>query len=36
MTRVETPLSLATSGTLDLILSAARIVSPSGPQLACK
>ena len=36
MTRVETPLSIATSGTLDLVLSSARIVSPSGPALQCK
>jgi beta-glucosidase len=36
MSRVETPLSFATSGTLDITMSAARIVSPSGPQLACK
>ncbi|AJA08499.1 beta-glucosidase [Sphingopyxis fribergensis] len=36
MTRVETPLSIATSGTLDLVLSSARIVSPSGPTLQCK
>ncbi len=36
MTRVETPLSFATSGTLDLVLSSARIVSPSGPVLKCK
>lgn len=36
MKRVETPLSLATSGTLDLTLSSARIVSPSGSQLACQ
>jgi beta-glucosidase len=36
MTRVETPLSIVTSGTLDLILSSARIVSPSGPVLQCK
>lgn len=36
MTRVETPLSIATSGTLDLVLSSARIVSPSGPVLQCK
>lgn len=36
MTRVDTPLSIATSGTLDLVLSAARIVSPSGAQLQCK
>jgi len=36
MTRVETPLSLATSGTLDLVMSSARIVSPSGPTLQCK
>lgn len=36
MTRIETPLSIATSGTLDLVLSSARIVSPSGPALQCK
>lgn len=36
MTRVETPLSIATSGTLDLVLSSARIVSPSGLALQCK
>lgn len=36
MTRVETPLSIATSGRLDLVLSSARIVSPSGPALQCK
>lgn len=36
MTRVETPLSIATAGSLDLTLSSARITSPSGPQLACK
>jgi len=36
MTRVDTPLSIATSGTLDLIMSSARIVSPSGPALQCK
>jgi beta-glucosidase len=35
MSRVETPLSFATSGTLDITMSAARIASPSGPQLAC-
>ncbi len=36
MTRVDTPLSIITSGTLDLVLSSARIVSPSGPALQCK
>ncbi|MBE1529709.1 beta-glucosidase [Sphingopyxis sp. OAS728] len=36
MRRVETPLSIATSGTLDFVLSSARIVSPSGPVLQCK
>lgn len=36
MTRVETPLTLATAGSLDITMSSARIVSPSGPQLACK
>ncbi len=36
MARVETPLSITTSGKLDLILSSARIVSPSGPVLQCK
>lgn len=36
MTRVETPFSIATSGALDLVLSSARIVSPSGPALQCK
>lgn len=36
MTRVETPLTLATAGSLDITLSAARIVSPSGPQLQCR
>lgn len=36
MTRVETPLSIVTSGSLDLVLSSARIVSPSGPALQCK
>lgn len=36
MKRVETPLSIATAGSLDLTLSSARIASPSGPQLACK
>jgi beta-glucosidase len=36
MKRVETPLSIATSGTLDITLASARIVSPSGPQLSCK
>ena len=36
MKRVEMPLSVATTGSLDLTLSSARIASPSGPQLACK
>jgi len=36
MARVETPLTFATAGSLDITLSSARIVSPSGPQLACK
>jgi len=36
MTRVETPFSIATSGALDLVLSSARIVSPSGPTMQCK
>lgn len=36
MKRVETPLSIATAGSLDLTLSAARVASPSGPQLACR
>jgi beta-glucosidase len=36
MTRVESPLTLATAGSLDITLSSARIVSPSGPQLTCK
>lgn len=36
MKRVETPLSIATTGSLDVTLSSARIASPSGPQLACK
>lgn len=36
MARVETPLTLATAGSLDVTMSSARIVSPSGPQLACK
>ncbi|WP_369815800.1 exo 1,3/1,4-beta-D-glucan glucohydrolase [Erythrobacter sp. QSSC1-22B] len=36
MARVETPLTFATSGSLDITLSSARIASPSGPQLTCK
>ena len=36
MARVVTPLTLATAGSLDITLSSARIVSPSGPPLACK
>jgi beta-glucosidase len=36
MARVDVPLTLATAGSLDITLSAARIVSPSGPQLQCK
>ena len=36
MKRVEMPLSIATTGSLDMTLSSARIASPSGPQLACK
>ena len=36
MKRVDTPLSFATAGGLDITLSTARIVSPVGPQLACK
>ena len=36
MARVETPLTLSTAGSLDITMSSARIVSPSGPQLACK
>ncbi|WP_447761229.1 glycoside hydrolase family 3 N-terminal domain-containing protein [Sphingopyxis panaciterrae] len=36
MSRVNVPLTLATAGSLDITLSAARIVSPSGPQLQCK
>lgn len=36
MARVEAPLTLATAGSLDITLSSARIVSPSGPQMTCK
>lgn len=36
MARVETPLTFATAGTLDITLSSARIASPSGPQLTCR
>ena len=36
MRRVDVPLTLATAGSLDITLSTARIVSPSGPQLQCK
>ncbi|WP_353653368.1 glycoside hydrolase family 3 C-terminal domain-containing protein [Blastomonas sp. UPD001] len=36
MTRVDTPLSLATSGKLEIVMSSARIVSPTGPVIQCK
>ncbi|WP_374405768.1 glycoside hydrolase family 3 N-terminal domain-containing protein [Pelagerythrobacter sp.] len=36
MSRVETPLMLVTEGQLDITLSSARIVSPSGGQLSCQ
>ncbi|MEL7728395.1 glycoside hydrolase family 3 N-terminal domain-containing protein [Citromicrobium bathyomarinum] len=36
MGRVEAPLMLVTEGQLDLTLSSARIVSPSGGQLTCQ
>ena len=36
MTRVETPLSLATAGKLEIVISSAKIVSPTGPVIQCK
>ncbi len=36
MTRVDTPLSLATAGRLEIVMSSARIVSPTGPVVQCK
>lgn len=36
MKRVQTPLQIATPGSLDLTISSARITSPAGPQLMCK
>ncbi|CDO36053.1 exo 1,3/1,4-beta-D-glucan glucohydrolase [Novosphingobium sp. KN65.2] len=36
MSRVDKPLSITTAGRLDMTLSSARILAPSGPQLACK
>ncbi|MEP6784584.1 MAG: exo 1,3/1,4-beta-D-glucan glucohydrolase [Sphingomonadales bacterium] len=36
MKHVDMPLTIATAGSLDITLSAARIVSPAGPQFVCK